>query len=432
MKLLNKGALLIATLAALTTFGQKNETLDDKVEVKEFVLVNPVLISGTDKQEGAVYRFANASTGIDAILTINKIYNCVVNTIDLTQYGWQKAFQPEIGQGGNVPAYSNWWARFNIAFVETGTMNKKKIGKFYASAIDVDGDNLSIQEYIQMYAPDSVRYCNPTYLYERPAFDAGIPSSNARLSQGPIQNYWDIDTTSYPVMVVYTFMNRDNIDFCYGAKSNEHVSNAGLRLNSLWFKSFNLVSNTVLPVKLKNFAATYDKNSVQLNWSTSMEANFSHFVIERSTDGKNFSQVALYFSAESNSSQSINYAFRDKTLPSNVNMVIYRLRMVDKTNETTYSSIRIVRLKKEAGKALEISTYPNPVTDQLRVTLPDAWQGKTVQLDLYTFNGTKVQSMQISSANQVETMKLGNITRGFYLIKATCENEVAQQKVIKN
>ncbi|HVF97796.1 MAG TPA: hypothetical protein VM871_10760, partial [Flavisolibacter sp.] len=110
----------------------------------ELVFKNPVLVTapGTDKLVGATYRFYNVSDGTDALLTIADASETgpLVNNIDLTAFGWDKAFQPEIGKGGNVPANQEWWVRFNLQFVHANSVTKKKLDKFYATAIDVDGD----------------------------------------------------------------------------------------------------------------------------------------------------------------------------------------------------------------------------------------------------------------------------------------------------
>src|SRR3978361_109787 len=73
--------------------------------VPELVFKNPVLVSGTALKEGAVYRFPNVATGIDATITLAKFSSpaIVMNTIDNTANGWDKAFQPEFGIPGQVP-----------------------------------------------------------------------------------------------------------------------------------------------------------------------------------------------------------------------------------------------------------------------------------------------------------------------------------------
>ena len=62
---------------------------------------NSSLISGTDKQVNARYRFTNVKPGIDAIVTITGITGgLTINQIDGNS-GFREAFQPVI----DLPAY---------------------------------------------------------------------------------------------------------------------------------------------------------------------------------------------------------------------------------------------------------------------------------------------------------------------------------------
>src|ERR1700753_2605639 len=57
---------------------------------------NGSLVSGTDKADGAVYRFSNVTTGVDALLKINgrSSTNVVLNDLDINSTGYDSAFQP--------------------------------------------------------------------------------------------------------------------------------------------------------------------------------------------------------------------------------------------------------------------------------------------------------------------------------------------------
>ncbi len=108
-----------------------------------------------------------------------------------------------------------------------------------------------------------------------------------------------------------------------------------------------------------NWNARLNDNKVVLSWATDMQKNTSHFVIERSTNGKDYDEAALLF-AEGNSNKYTEYSYTDK-LPAGSNGVLfYRLRMVDIDGQYKYSIVRVVKLGKTTD-ALSIATYPNPV-----------------------------------------------------------------------
>jgi len=245
-----------------------------------------------------------------------------------------------------------------------------------------------------------------------------------------VQNFVNIDTAGTQVMATYEYKDKSSIAFYIGAKSGAIVSNAGERLNSLWFKQFSLAPPQILPIKLNDFTASYDKKNVLLKWSTSMEANFSHYVVERSTDGKHYLEIALVF-ANGNTNQASNYQFKDLNVTSANNIVYYRIRFVETSKEAYYSKVHIIHLSK-GNEILELNTYPNPVVDGLKVTFPNSWQNKQVVLEIFNANGVKLRKEEFKNAGQTEMIQFSQFSKGFYIIKATCEEGTIQQRVIKN
>jgi hypothetical protein len=77
-------------------------------------------------------------------------------------------------------------------------------------------------------------------------------------------------------------------------------------------------------------------------------------------------------------------------------------------------------------------TYPNPVVNDVRITLPNAWQGKPVMLQLYNSTGVIAKTIQLGSASQTELMQLNGLSKGMYVVKAICGEESAQQRIVKN
>ena len=182
-------------------------------------------------------------------------------------------------------------------------------------------------------------------------------------------------------MASYSFANLDVLTFRIGGMSGNKSGGAGIRLNSVWFKSFSMAPVTTLPVVLDQFVASRSESDVQLVRSTSREQDFSHFTVQRSTDGRNYQDIATVLSAgEGNTT----YKFRDRQ-PVQNGTVYYRLGQVDRTGEMTYTAIRSVKIT-EAAATLSLSTYPNPVVNELQVRIPQAWQGKALRLELIAAN----------------------------------------------
>lgn len=97
-----------------------------------------------------------------------------------------------------------------------------------------------------------------------------------------------------------------------------------------------------LPVKLSAFnAARKSDVKVSLEWTTQEEINASHFVVERSFDGKEFDEAALVFAYGESKEEKI-YRFTDMPGKKKVSAVYYRLRIVDMDGKTERSSVRAI------------------------------------------------------------------------------------------
>lgn len=401
----------------------------------ELIFQNPVLVSGTAGQNGAVYKFSNVASGIDATIKIaGRSSSAVVLThIDTAGIGWNKAFQPQLGIPGNVPAYQDWWMDFEIRFYVAGTTTKKSLTAFNVTAIDVDGDGVSIREYLQMNKTSSVTYCPVNYLTEvgnvttTGTYDnsASNTSGNDKKVLGPVTNFANIDTLGTPVMATFAYTNKDMISFRYGAKSGSVISNAGERLNALWFRAFSLTAPRTLPIRFYSFTATYEKKKAVLDWAAQADENLGVFIVERSTDGTDFKSLGQLPAVLGNGS----YSFTDESLPSS-SVVYYRIQSREKSGEINYSAIKLIRANKETATGL--SVYPNPVQKTANLTLPAAWQSQTVVLSVYNTSGAAMQQKTVASASQTETLDFGSLPKGLYLIRALCNGQVLEERIVRN
>ena len=194
--------------------------------------------------------------------------------------------------------------------------------------------------------------------------------------------------------------------------------------------TLNFSAPITLPVNLVSFTAQLNgNNKVDLKWSTASEINASHFVIERSLDGQAYSDAGTVF-AVGNSTSLQHYAFTDNLIHSASSVIYYRLRQVDLDGKIAYSAIRIIRTGKQDA-TVTILTFPNPVASELRISIPNNWQGKKVSYEVVNVNGQAAKRMVVSQSSQTETVDLSSLAPGFYMVKVACNGEVAQQKIIK-
>ena len=172
-----------------------------------------------------------------------------------------------------------------------------------------------------------------------------------------------------------------------------------------------------LPVTFESFTVTPSQTGNQLKWVIGTQENVSHYEVEYSTDGVNFSSVASL--QPKNGTTSLTYNFTHKI--TNSLKGYYRIKVVDLDGQITYSQIEEV---KPVNGLVQISAYPNPTTGKFRIRIPSQLNG-TVELSIYDDMGRLVISdrVQISGITEVP-MDISRLASGNYQI--ICENRSVQ------
>ena len=191
--------------------------------------------------------------------------------------------------------------------------------------------------------------------------------------------------------------------------------------------SYVLINNIALPVKLSSFNVIAKNNTALLTWSVeNQDATSSHFEIERSTNGTDFSQVGTV--AVTPSSEA-SYSFNDNGFNLS-GTVYYRLKMVDKDGQFAYSDIKSVQF---ANKTFEVSLYPNPLRNltKLNVTLD---QSQEIKVSVNDAVGNVVKQIEIKGQKGLneKAIDLSTVPAGSYIIRIQAGDNMKTIPVIKN
>lgn len=409
VKSLNRAIILsvIFLLAAESLFSQ-------------LVFRNPSRISGGNLQVGSVYRFSNVAPDVDALVRIDSLVNgAVVTNIDLANVGYNDAFQPTVRPGNLGISY----ALFTISFVRSTTTTSVFLSSVTATNLDLDGSAI-VKEMCEI----DMNGGTATFMSNNPQISMSLLLGKFRGLNLLGFDYNGIDTTAHEVMFKVQKENVSSFQVRFGALSTGLSSSA--RQFSLYMREFQIANATTLPVELLSFQATLrDKNAI-LSWTTTNHYNFSHFVVEKSTDARNFTEAAVLFTEENTSSAEYSYKYKDNLQNSTAKLVYYRLKMVDVDGTFTYSETRMVRLASEQTKVL-ISTFPNPVANEVRVMIPAEWQDKPVTYEVFNSNGLLMQRYQTKSAAQVQQLQVQQLNSGTYILKVSNAKASTTSKFIK-
>lgn len=118
------------------------------------------------------------------------------------------------------------------------------------------------------------------------------------------------------------------------------------------------ISLSPLPIELLLFNAASEGDNVQLQWITATESNSDYFEVQRSENGKEFSNIGRV-AAAGNSLSNRSYSFMDHSPYSPQGY--YRLKSVDFDGQYAYSYIRTVNL----AIVGQVNVYPNPTNGRV-------------------------------------------------------------------
>lgn len=395
---------------------------------------NATLVSGKAGANGSVYKFSNIGNNLDALVTIIGRSDSLVYlvTMDMASCGFNKAWQPQVGYNkGTAAKAADWWMEFQVSFVIRNTQTAALVDEFNLSAIDIDGNGDKIHEYVSFYGLQSYQLETNSLLsvLRLSSVTNGVSTNLGARFDGPTRNFTNIDTSATAVMTTAKYIRNQSFTIRAGAVASA-ANGAADRMYSLYFQSFTYTAPALstLPVTLTSFDSKLMASKVVLDWACAEQVNFSHFIVERSVNGKEFNDVTMIFTDEH--STQYKYSYSETVNPNASGLIYYRLKMVDRDGSFKYSAVRIIKLNQKNSQ-VAVSTYPNPVVNELRITIPSGWQNKKVTYDMINMNGVVVKHSVSENASQTETLQVNDLRTGTYVIRLNANNESATQMIVK-
>jgi hypothetical protein len=159
-------------------------------------------------------------------------------------------------------------------------------------------------------------------------------------------------------------------------------------------------------------------NEVKVSWKTSEEINSKEFVVERSTDGSNFTAIGTVTAKGT----AADYSLLDAKPVTGNNY--YRLKLVDKDGKIAYTNI----IKINFSRQLSVHIAPNPASTVIYVTAENAGTGVT--LAIFDQNGKMVRQQRLTAALQQTPVSITGLAKGIYTLKVVGAAEVATQKLV--
>jgi hypothetical protein len=388
----------------------------------DYAFKNGVLVSGTDKKEGAKYRFNNVRSGTDAFVTITKIDKVTLSQLDGPS-GFDDAFQPYI----KCPAKTKGYVEFRFDFLIGGTNLPKLMLEVPVTAIDVDG---YVYPDEKVYEFDEFNF-SLGYLIN---WDLLGTALNVNFKGGEVQalnktakDYPGIDTLQKDVMFTMIYAAVTSITIRTGVDNRSKTDVE--RLRSDYFKRFNYANSFLAAPALTTFTGLEKNNKVDLNWTVSSDNSLSKVILEKGSSPSDFKPISEVWMNDGSTTKT-RFAYSDN---SGINTVAYyRLKMQNVTGEFHYSNVLAFR---STNNTQQFKVYPSAVDNTVSVNLKSASSGSALfQVVDYSGRVVKQQNMTVRDGNNnLMVGGLDKIIAGNYIVVVkTDDNQIYTQKIVKN
>ncbi|CAN5688153.1 hypothetical protein BH10BAC3_BH10BAC3_29970 [soil metagenome] len=214
-------------------------------------------------------------------------------------------------------------------------------------------------------------------------------------------------------------INRNNAIYCFQKNRNPYIDKPEFA-DLVWNAS--CVGAELLPVDIVLFKGSLYGSKVQLSWEAANEVNLKKYVVERSTNGKEF-----FIAGEVIAGGNKHYKLRDDIAKLTGRRLYYRLRMIEKDGSFKYSDIITVLVPFN----ILFTIYPNPAKDQLKLLFSKPVSSAVVEIT--DMAGRRQMVQTIKHVSGASSISISQLVTGNYLVRVLFDGEqqVAKLQVSK-
>lgn len=182
----------------------------------------------------------------------------------------------------------------------------------------------------------------------------------------------------------------------------------------------------LLPVVLEDYTVSLRDGKVKVRWTTSAESNNARFNIERSGDGKKFTEIATIPASGHSTGKTYEWV-DDRPLP---NLNYYRLTQTDLDGRKEHFAIKKIINRSLSDRTIIVA--PNPFTSDLTayINVPHTQQVTVSVTDMSGRVLKTVQGKYAEGAAEI-SMNTTDLPKGLYLLKVKGEDFAQTQKIVK-
>ncbi len=180
---------------------------------------------------------------------------------------------------------------------------------------------------------------------------------------------------------------------------------------------------SVVPVRMEFFRGQKQTGKNLLEWKANISGNTVQFVIERSSDGRNFETIGNVAAA----SFEQQFSFYDVSPAAGINY--YRLKMVENNGNISYSAV--ITLASEL-KDLAVSIRPNRISNGIANLYIQSGKAMQATINIVDASGKIVitKPVAIPAGTGTYPVTIPALAKGVYYISLRDKNQVSTQKIV--
>jgi len=436
--------------STLDLYALYNDTYNSSNNKK---VINPSFYELNDQSQS--YSTYNASTGSSGtgasqyvasgqgffISVVSNISSVTTKTLTFTENDKPTStssavFPPTLFLAALPPSQNNISTGLHLKLIKD-SVNYDECGLYFKNgwkdtydekydSYDLDGVNPKV--FLSSYSSDGVRtsinaLSDYTYGKQIKLFVKATTDGIYKLN---LEDLINIDTTNYSVYLIDKKLS-DSLDmahyktYTFNFYTADTASFTGRFLLSIRHKS-------IRPYNLVAFTGQKgNNNTIQLDWNTANEGNYTTFGLEKLGANGNYSVID---SVQSNGSGI--YSFNDKNPVMGNN--IYRLAQNDIHGKVTFAGPININYNTISVSGM-FTIYPNPSKDMISIAVNSGLTGSRTTpgylASIYNLSGVMMDSKQVNTNNWVQDIT--GYKAGVYILelKTTDGNVVGKAKFVK-
>lgn len=234
------------------------------------------------------------------------------------------------------------------------------------------------------------------------------------------RNYSDNSVTGSWQSLCYSFIATSSTTLEVGLRFYDQ---SGFDGSEIVYVDNLTINGSVLPTIVFNYNLRLENNNSIINWQTSSETNNSHFNIEWSRDGKEFSEIGRV-EGHGTTRDVQNYSFiHENPAPGNN---YYRLTQVDFDGRKESFPVKSVYFD---SKSRDFNIIPTLVADMVKVEFDNPVENGRILI--YDMNGQMVKSCILAEGIDVFRTDISELTPGQYIMKYVDNQQTSSKKFVK-